>query len=247
VNELRQFFEQMKPLLRGDTDARSVERRLGPATPEDGLAFYRVLMERNAFKAMRELFPAVPAAAERHRPGMWAELVRAFVQEHPAGGRHPDGVGAGFASWLCARRAFHPDEPVPLSELADFHAAQLRAATAPDPCDDDDGFDRTIHVRLYTHPVPAIAQALLTGPTGAALPEASVTPLVIHRHRRDGGVRCFVPAPAALIALARRAGTPVPHAFDLVPGAAVEAALRGLVARGVLPARSRVITEETTT
>lgn len=236
MSELSAFFSAMKPLLRGQHDAARVEAALGPASPDTAaLGFYAVLMERNACKAMRELYPAVPAAAERHRPGLWAELVHDFVRERPARGHHPDAVGEGFADWLAGRGAAGGGElPALLVELADFHTVQLRAATAPDPAPGDDGFDRTLFVRLYMHPIPAVAEALRQGGAGATLPDPSLTPLVVVRPRGGAEVRLLSADPATLVALARRAGTEVPDAFDRVPAAAVESALGKLVQRGIL-------------
>jgi hypothetical protein len=230
---LEAFFATMKPLLRGEISAEEVQTRLGASdSGTEALAFYRVLVQRNMFKAMREIFPSLPPLVERDRPGAWAELVAAFLCDHPPTHFDPNHIGEPFAAWLQARRAGDPAQPELFEELADFHWIQWLAATSPEP--HDDGFDRVLFVRLYRHPIPKIIADVLENPR-AELPQPQPTCLVVHRHRQTGALRLLYPGLAAWAVLARRQGLPLPLPLADIDVNALRAAEQWLAQQGVIP------------
>lgn len=234
---------ELATLWFGERPVDAVVERLGPSrSGSENLDFYRVLVQRNFAKIVRELFPVVQTVCDRVHPGLWPTLVRDFARDRPSNARDPNWVGEPFSAWLAERRESHPEQSVLLEELADFAFVRFAAAHAPDDLSehehehdrDRDGFERRLFVRLYSHPVPELALALADDPD-APLPGPRASPTLIFRSLLDGeSVRRRTATLAELAALARRQGLPLPEPMADLPAETVDAAEARLVARGVL-------------
>lgn len=232
------FFARMRPYLTGQQALGPTLEALGSSpSGDEAFAFYRVLVERNLFQTMRQLYAPLHTLVLRDEadgvvaPGSWAAMVGEQIATRPPSGRHPNEFGEGFAARLTARREREPGQPAIYEEIADFCFARMRAASAPDG--DGDGFDVRLHVRQYGWHVPELVAALERDPT-APRPEPRPMVLIIYRHARTLHTHTFHPSAAGLVALARRQGAAVPRALQAVPREHVDAAEAQLVEHGVL-------------
>jgi hypothetical protein len=229
------FFAAMRPMLLGERSATDVQTELGDApSGTDNLEFYRVLVERNLFKILRDLYGPVRHLALRADDGTWARLVRTFAKAHPPAHHDPNRFGEGFSEFLANERARHGSIPALWEELADFCWIRHRAHVAPDL--DGDGFDVRLFVRHYTHDVVEVARRL-GDDADAELPGAAPKLLVLYRHARTDQVRLYFPTAAGLAALARRQGEDLPEAFAAIGTEQVDAATLHLVEHGILSSK----------
>lgn len=235
--QLQRFFATMRPFLAGEIGTDAVEAALGPSpSGSSALGFYQVLAHRNVAKAMRELYPSLPALAARIRPGLWTELIHRYVRRHPPAGHHPDDIGRHFAAFMDEAASDEvPDVPPWLVECADLHRCQLAAATAETDADLGDGVDERLFIRQYRFDVVA----LVADSTGVDLDQVErPTPVLIFRSWRDRRVYTLRPRPIHLFALGRRQSLPVTSALDTVSSSALDHAERWLIAKGVLRPRT---------
>ncbi|MCA9655000.1 MAG: putative DNA-binding domain-containing protein [Myxococcales bacterium] len=233
---LPEFFAQMHPYLLGRRELATVEDALG-RSPSGGesFAFYRVLAERNLFKIMRELFGPLHTLVRREDPERWRSLVASYIEAHPPVARHPNGFGEAFPVFLAQRREQDdPEQPALWEEIADF--CWIRTAVAGAPDGEDDGFERRLFVRQYSHPVPEIV-GTLERDAEAELPPPRPILVLVYRHWQTLQTRLFQPSAAGLVALARRQGLPVPGPLQAIPREHVDIADEQLVSHGVLGPR----------
>lgn len=233
--DLSAFFQVVPAFLAGSRSAAQVEAQLGPCpSGTEALAFYRTLMERNAFKLLREIFPSVRAALVSEDPGRWRTVVQEFAAAHPCGHWNPNEFGAPFPEYL-RQAAGRGEVPDLVAELADYHLVQYRVSVAPAATESDDGWDRTLFIRQYTHPVAAYAAAVERGPGPVALP--SPQPTIVLVYRAKDRVHWLHPTPPQLAALARRRGLELPLPLAQLDPTAVEEADGQLVGYGVFSDR----------
>jgi hypothetical protein len=227
------FSGEMQPMLLGRASAAAVEARLGRSpSGTTALAFYAVLVSRNAHKILREICPTLFVFAAR--AGAWSGLVHDYLAAHPPRGGDPNRFADALPEFLERRARQHGDVPQLWAELADYHVVQVRAHQAADG--EGDGFDRRLFVRQYTHPIPEIVERIARDPA-VAIASPRPTLVVVFRHARTLHVRRLVPSAAGLAALARRQGLALPPALAGLPDAEVVAAERALIREGVLPSR----------
>lgn len=225
--ELSAFFGALGPMLRARVDAVEVERALGPSpSGTAALAFYAELVARNYRKIVRDIFPCTRALVEK-LGASWSTLERAYVHEHVAQGIDPNGYGAGFPAWLQTRDGL----PASCGEVADFEWLRVRAHHAIDGL--DDGFERRLFVRQYTCDAPAFWRACARDPATPPPPTRPTIALVF-RHTQTLQVAVHYPRGAAIAALARRQGLPLPEVLAAIDPASIDEAERVLVRDGVL-------------
>nr|MCH9686063.1 hypothetical protein [Deltaproteobacteria bacterium] len=195
-------------------------------------AFYRVLVERNVFQILAEQHGPTRTVMQRLQPGLWASVVRQYVDAHPPTHWHPSYVGAGLSEFLAECREAGDQRIDPLfEEVADFCWVRMLAQRCPDGV--GDGFEQRLFIRQYTRPIAPLVAAITEDPN-APIPPPQPVVVFIYRHWRDLDVRVFSPSAAGLVALARRQGATVPEALQAVPPEDVEAADTLLVEHGVL-------------
>ena len=208
MSDLPRFFAAMAPLLNGRCTAADVEQAIGPSPSGSvNLDFYRVLVERNLFKILRDVHAPVRALALRQDPQSWARLVRSYAAAHPPMHWDPNAFAGAFPEWLEVERKRTGEIPVLLEQLADYQWIRHRAGRCRDV--GDDGFDERLFVRQYSYDVPKIAAALEED-EHADLPGRRAVVVLVYRHTRALDVRTFYPTNAGLAALARRQGVMVP-------------------------------------
>ena len=187
MTTLQRFFDAMAPLLIGVSDATAVETLVGscPSGPES-LDFYRVLVERNLFKILRDIYSPVRALALRESNHLWARLVRSYIEDHPPSHPIPNLFGEKFSGWLPTQRTHLGDVTDLFEEVADYQWIRCVAYNCAD--DVGDGFDQRLFVRQYTYDVPSIVNALYRDPD-AELPPRRPVILLVYRHLRHHDVR----------------------------------------------------------
>lgn len=232
---LAEFYDRMGPFLRGTQSLAHTREAIG-ASPsgDDDFAFYRVLVQRNVFRIMRDLYRPLQELVIREQPGVWTPMLREYEQAHPATGFHPSALGESFSDFLAERRQQHPEQLVIFEEMADFLWVRQAVYTAPD--DAGDGFDQRLFVRHYTYRIHEFVGAL-EGDPQVPLPEPQALILIVYRHASLGLTRFFQPSAAGLVALAKRQGAPVPAPLQAVPEPQVAQADADLVGHGVLTPR----------
>lgn len=235
------FFAHMRPYLVGQQGLAPTRDALGPSpSGDEAFAFYRVLVERNLFQVMRQLYAPLHALVLRDEaeglaaPGLWSALVREQLAAHPPSGRHPNCFGEGFSEQLAARRLREPQQTALYEEIADFCWIRMRAGSALD--DIGDGFDVRLFVRQYGWHVPELVTLLERDPS-TPRPEPRPMVLLVYRHIQSLQTRVFRPSAAGLVALARRQEAPVPPALQAVPVAHIDAAEAQLIEHGILMPR----------
>ncbi len=231
---LHAFFDAMGPMLSGRTSAAEVEAELGATSPSgtENLGFYAVLVERNHFKILRDLFGPIRTLALRRSDTLWGRLVRDYTRKHPAGHWDPNRFGASFSEYLANLRQRHGELPTLFEELADYLYIRHLAYSSPD--EPGDGFETRLFVRQYSHAVPDVLDALARDPE-ADLPGAKPIVVIVYRHARHRELRTFYPSAAGLGALARRQGVDsMPEMFKALPAQTLDAAEANLVEHGVL-------------
>ncbi len=235
MSELDRFFATIEPFVFGASGVEQVERELGrSASGSTNLDFYRVLVGRNLDKILRELFAPLRILVEREHPGLWPSLVRDYALAHPPRARDPNWFGEAFADWLVARREAGGELSALYEELADYQFTRFMAASGPDLAADDEGFERRIFVRHYSHPIAAFVPLILRD-AAAALPEPRPTTLVIARCLHPPfAVLTRAASLAELAALARREGLDLPPALAALPASTRVEADAALVERGIL-------------
>lgn len=230
---LSAFFQEVPRFLAGEQSAADLEAALGSSpSGTEALGFYRTLMERNAFKLLREIFPGVRALLVAQDPDLWTRLVLDFSRKHPCGHWNPNLFGEPFSDFLReAGDAVHPAA----AEVADYHYIQyLVSAAQRRP--DDDGWDRTIFIRQYTHAVSAYVAGLGQGPGPDEPPEPKPTIVLVYRGLHSEQVHWLHPTPPQLAAVARRRGLPLPPALRELPPKIVDDAAAQLVDYGLFAA-----------
>lgn len=231
--ELRQFFDELGPMLASMRSARDVELVLGPCpSGTAALGFYAELVRRNLAKILRDVFPVTRALVLRDAPGRWDEIARAYADDHPPTGAVPNRYAAALPSWLPSRGA----DEARWAEVADFEWLRVAAHHAVDGDPEDDGFDRRIFVRQYTFDVPAWIAAHASDPA-TPLPDPSPTIAILFRHWNTGRVGVHRPTAAGLAAIAVRASQPLPSPLDRIDAATIARAEQALVEAGVLVPR----------
>jgi hypothetical protein len=233
--ELRQFFDELAPMLASTRSAREVELVLGPCpSGTAALGFYAELVRRNLAKILRDVFPVTRALVMRDAPRRWDELALAYACDHPPTGAVPNRYAASLPSWLASRGA----DEARWAEIADFEWLRVAAHHAMDGAPDDDGFDRRIFVRQYTFDVPRWIAAHASDPS-TPLPAPAPTIAIVFRHSVTGRVGVHRPTAAGLAAIARRASELLPSPLDRLDAATLARAEHALVDAGVLVPKSR--------
>jgi hypothetical protein len=242
---LASFFTHAQGFLLGRERVDAFTRAVGESpSGSDALEFYAVLVRRNLFKIMREVFPALFVLIRREHPGLWNSLIDDYAREHPPRGWDPNHFAAAFPGFLGRRHVSDPRVAPLYEELADLHWIKFLAWSARDELPAESGIDGLNHrlfVRQYSRRVPAFALALPQD-HAAELPPEQPTPTLIYRDPSSLRVKIFYPTAAALAVLAqRRRGRPHPESASSVPGLTREAfntIERELLAHGVLLARA---------
>jgi hypothetical protein len=211
MSELDRFFGAMRPFLIGRSSVAEAERELGPSpSGSESLDFYRVLVERNMFKILRDVHRPIRILADRQSPQLWGRLVRGYVTDHPPAHYEPNMFAAKFSDWLAEQRKRFGEIPELFEELADYQWIRHLARQCPD--DVGDGFEQRLFVRQYTYDVPKIAAALRRD-ANAELPGRASVVVLVYRHLRHQDVRTFYPTRPGLAVLARRQGAALPPGF----------------------------------
>jgi hypothetical protein len=209
---LESFFSAMPPMLLGRTSVEETLDELGssPSGPQS-VEYYRVLVERNWRKYMREIFPFCHKLLVRDDPKLWETLVADYFEAHPPRTRHANELGADFSEYLQLRRTEGLAISPVLEELAEYHMCEVRCMLCPDGV--GDGFERRLFVRQFSFPIPAVISTVRADP-GAALPEPETITLILYRDLETLETRQVSPTPFGLVALARRQGLPIPEALQ---------------------------------
>lgn len=231
MTALPAFFAAMDELLGGRLDGAGVESRIG-ASPSGTarLALYGELVRRQRAQLLDALFPTVARAANEAQPGLWGQIQSAYTRAHPPRHWEPNAFGAALSDFLEALAARDPSIPTFLAELADLEFLEWQVTVAP-RTSTVPGNDETLHVRRYEHDLLAYRARGAAGCGTTPPAKASLTLLVCRTHTTDETFLLH-PSPAALVAIARRAGHPVPAGAP--PLEVVDEAERQLVAWGVL-------------
>ena len=228
---LRAFFGAMDGLLAGRMTGSDVEASLGPSpSGAAGFALYAELVRRQHAQLLDALFPSVARAANELRAGRWRALQTAYTHAHPPRHWEPNAFGALFPDFLESLAQRDPSIPGYLAELADLEFLEWQVTVAP-RTSRIPGEDATLHVRRYDHDVLAYRSRSHAdcGHTGPA--KRAITLLICRTHTTDTPFLLH-PSAAALVAIARRAGSEIPEGAP--SGTLVDEAERELVAWGVL-------------
>ena len=169
-----------------------------------------MLVRRNLFKGMFDMYWPVKTLALRQDEDLWLQLVEQYTRDHPPAGRRLNDFAMHFSDWLAARRKRFGDIPELLEEVADFQWISYSAHHAEDGS--GDGFDERLFIRQYTHHVPKVVGALEKD-RKADLPGREPVVVVVYRHLRSNEVKLLYPTKAGLAVLARRQGAELPPGF----------------------------------
>jgi len=231
VNGLPTFFDAMQRFLGGEASAASVRRALGVGDDAaEHLEFYRLLVQRNHAKILRELYPPVHALLTREEPGRWQQLVSAYAQPHRASHWNPNRFGREFGSFLQQASGLRAELRELCVELADYCWVRYCSSVAEDT--GDDGVDSRLFARHYRYAVDRITVQLEDALE--ELPATEATSLLIYRHVETQEVRVFRPTPLGLAALARRQGVELPAALADLQSEALDRAEAEMMRVGVL-------------
>jgi hypothetical protein len=232
MSGLRSFWQTMPSMLLGRTTVADAETELGPSpSGSENFEFYRVLVERNLFKAMFEMYWPVKTLALRQDARLWGQLVQAYTRDHPPTARGPNEFTQHFSDWLAERRKRLGDIPQLFEEVADFQWVNYSGHRAPD--DLGDGFDERLFVRQYTHPVPKVIAALEKD-READLPGREPVVVVVYRHLRLSDMRLLYPTRLGLAVLARRQGADLPPGFGGFTDAELDETEVNMIEMGIL-------------
>lgn len=232
MSGLDDFFEQMRPFLLGQRNSEEIEDALGTSpSGRANLEFYRTLIRRNFNKFLADMYPTVFRVAKQIDEDLWTTLVDEYSRGRHPKAHDPNEFSEGFSDFLATRRATHPDQPEIMEQLADLHWLRHEVNIAPDG--EDDGFERRLFIRQYSYPLPQFYKTI-SKDADAPLPEARDTLAVIYRSTRTLAPNALVITGPQLAVLARRQGHQLPGPLAEIPDAAIDAAEKTLVERGVL-------------
>jgi hypothetical protein len=234
VSDLARFHREAADFLSGNIDVSELQQRVGESpSGSTRLQFYRVLVRRNVYSILRKLHPATLNAANRIRPGLWNDIVEAFVQAAPPAHFDPNQFGEGLSAFLAQRRERDPELPSYLEEIADYQWLFYWVGVAPfTPTRSDVGVERTLFVRQYDHDVPSFVRQIRSNPE-APLPERRLTTLLVYRDPPTQRAKLFHPTALGLMALARLDGKNMTS--DQVTSAMLDGAEQELRQHGVIP------------
>lgn len=234
-SKLALFFTSVVPFLRGEGSADGLLAALGPSpSGRARVELYPWLVQGSLDRILDDLFPALRAACELIRPGLFRDLQREYAAAQPP--RHfelyrwGEGLSDFVAEW--ARREALPGH---LEEVADFHYTRYRLLTA-DVAPHEQRLDETLHVRQYAFETPAFVVEAERGVARAA-PAAVPKVYVLYRSLHDGTARWLVPTTPMLLAVTRfaRPGAAPAALTAEVGDHDLERAQTTLRERGVLP------------
>lgn len=163
---LARFFETAGPFIFGELDAEGMERALGSSrSGTRRLALYPELVRAQHRQAMRTLFAALGRALERVTPGLFAELVDAYLVTARSTRWNPSYLGARFADFLAAERAHDDRIPPWAEEAADFTFLEFEVGRSASSLESSqDGVHPALAVRRYQYDVPALVHGRTSGP-----------------------------------------------------------------------------------
>jgi hypothetical protein len=236
---LDRFFDAMEPFLEGASGVQTVVARLGPSpSGPERLALYAELVRRQRRDVLDGLFPAVRAACDAVRAGLWGDLVREYVRVHPPRHWEPNHFGEAMSDFLSERRAGDPSLPAYLEELADYEFVRFIAGVRDVSASDGVGLENGLFVRRYDFDVVEYVDRVVrstSGGTPPAAPACEPATLVIGWSYTERRVLTLRVSLAALAAIAGRALRSAPA----VESIAITAADEHLVRIGLLGNQGR--------
>jgi len=200
---LSRFFDEVLPFVLGRRNTAELESRIGPsASGADHLRIYESVVCHNIDVALRAVYEAVKHAADRLSDTLWPQLMAEYFAAYPPRHFDPNRVGEEFPSFLERRRRTNAAQPPFLEELADYEWVRFVAATAV-----EQGLERTVFVRRYSHAVPEYAKALARGQArDLGHPAATATTIVVFRSATTFEIKTLSPSREQLLALGRATG-----------------------------------------
>jgi len=206
-SELTRFFAAWVPVLRGESSVAECRQTLGSSrsAPAD-LAFYRVLMERNAAHLLSALFPATRAAVIEHLPGCWLSWVADYARTTECAHWNPNEWGRAFPDFIAELALMDETLPAAIVELADYEWLNyaIGAGVDPERANGSTSEPPSYAVRQYDFDVPRLAREQRRGASWSTSQPSPVI-VIVYRDPETEHARVYYPSRAALLVLADRA------------------------------------------